>query len=126
MPHRVSKEEFAELVEKALQGLPEPFTGFLAEVPIEIRSHPTISQMKSVGLTDGAMLLGLYHGRPRTRRSVLDSGAMPDVIYIFQEHIEQYCNSRDELIEQVRKTVMHEIGHHFGMTEEDLTRIGYG
>jgi predicted Zn-dependent protease with MMP-like domain len=71
-------------------------------------------------------LLGLYVGRPRTQRSVEDSGALPDVIYLFQRNIESICHSEEELIAQVRKTVLHEIGHHFGMSEEDLDALGYG
>ena len=63
---------------------------------------------------------------PLTDRSVEDSGRMPDVIYVFQDHIEQVSHSEDELIEQVRTTVLHEIGHHFGMSEDDLDAMGYG
>jgi predicted Zn-dependent protease with MMP-like domain len=57
---------------------------------------------------------------------VEDSGAIPDVIYIFQESIQAVCRDRESLIEQVRKTVLHEIGHHFGMSEKDLEELGYG
>ena len=71
-------------------------------------------------------MLGLYTGRPLTRRSVEDSGVMPDSILIFQYNIELVCNSRAELVDEVRKTVLHEIGHHFGMNEDDLDALGYG
>ena len=73
----------------------------------------------------GGLLLGLYVGRPRTLRHVEDSGTMPDVIYIFQKPIEEVSQNEVGLIRQVRTTVLHEIGHHFGMTEEDLRRLGY-
>jgi predicted Zn-dependent protease with MMP-like domain len=72
------------------------------------------------------LLLGLYEGRPRTRRSVEDSGVMPDVIYIFQDDVELASDSEAELIDQVRTTVLHELGHHFGMNEDDLDALGYG
>jgi predicted Zn-dependent protease with MMP-like domain len=126
MRFRVSKAEFSQLVELALAELPPEFAEFLEEVPLEIVDRPTIAQRRQLNLSDHELLLGLYQGRPRTRRSIEDSGAMPDVIYIFQEPIQQICRDRDGLIQQVRKTVLHEIGHHFGLDEDDLTKLGYG
>ena len=126
MAHRVSKAHFADLVEKAMRSLPAQFANFLQEVPIEVRDRPTRRELRDVGLEDDHLLLGLYHGRPRTLRSVMDSGTVPDVIYLFQECIELSCDSEEDLIEQVRTTVLHEIGHHFGMSEEDLEEAGYG
>jgi predicted Zn-dependent protease with MMP-like domain len=124
--HHVSKTQFAALVEKALREMPPQFAAFLEEVPVEIRDRPTNRELHDLKLPKDGLLLGLYRGRPRTHRSVLDSGAIPDVIYIFQEDIELSCDSEKELIEQVRTTVLHEIGHHFGMSEEDLDELGYG
>jgi predicted Zn-dependent protease with MMP-like domain len=124
--YRVSKQRFGELVEEALAEVPEGFVDYLEEVVVEVRGQPTAKQMESVGTRRGNLLLGLYHGRPRTQRSVEESGVMPDVIYIFQDSIEQVAGSEAELVEQVRKTVLHEIGHHFGMSEEDLEELGYG
>jgi predicted Zn-dependent protease with MMP-like domain len=126
MAHHVSKQRFDELVQEALLELPEQFAQFLQEVPVEVRDRPSASQLRSLSMRHGDLLLGLYVGRPRTRRSVEDSGRIPDVIYIFQESIEAVCRNEFELIEQVRKTVLHEIGHHFGLDEQDLTRLGYG
>jgi predicted Zn-dependent protease with MMP-like domain len=126
MPYRVSKPHFDQLVEQALDELPEPFAEFLGEVPIEVRDRPTPAQLKKVGIRKDSLLLGLYEGRPLTTRSVEDSGRMPDVIYIFQESIQWVCDNEQELVEQVRKTVLHEIGHHFGMDEDDLSKLGYG
>ena len=125
MPYEVSKERFAELVERALADVPPPFREYLEEVAIEIRDHPTRQQLRSVGLRDDELLFGLYHGIARDHRSVEHSGVMPDVIYIFQESIEEVSQSEEQLIRQVRTTVLHEIGHHFGMSEEDLRRLGY-
>lgn len=122
----VSKARFGELVQAALDELPEPFASFLEEVPVEIRTRPTRAELQSLGMDDHHLLLGLYHGRPRTQRSVEDSGTLPDVIYIFQESIELVCDNEQQLLDQVRTTVLHEIGHHFGMSEEDLDELGYG
>ena len=126
MAYHVSKTTFGELVERALAGLPEQFAQHLEEVPIEIRDRPSPRQLKSVGLRKNRLLLGLYDGLPLTRRSVEHSGVRPPVIYLFQDDIELASDSERDLIEQVRKTVLHEIGHHFGMDEEDLDELGYG
>ena len=126
MPHHLSKAQFAKLVERALAELPEPFAQHLEEVAIEIRDRPTPKQLAELGLKDDELLLGLYHGRPRTERSVLDGAAMPDVIFIFQEDVELVSDSEQQLVEEVRTTVLHEIGHHFGMDEDDLDELGYG
>jgi predicted Zn-dependent protease with MMP-like domain len=121
----VSKAQFGELVERALAELPEEFAEFLEEVPIEVRDQPSAAQLGRAGVGRGGLLLGLYVGRPRTLRSVEDSGAIPDVIYIFQQPIETVCHNEQELVRQVRVTVLHEIGHHFGLNEDDLERLGY-
>src|ERR1700722_11162748 len=126
MPWHVSKTDFAKLVEKALAELPPEFADALDEMSVEIRDWPTREQLLLVGVKRNGLLLGLYQGRPRTLRSVEDSGRMPDVIYLFLGSIEQFCQNSAELIQQVRTTVLHEIGHHFGMNEEDLRRLGYG
>jgi len=126
MAYRVSKERFCELVEQALASLPAQFADFLEEVPVEVRAHATASQRQQAGIGKNDLLLGLYHGRPLTQRSVEQSGAMPDVIYIFQEEVESVCDSEEELVQQVRITTLHEIGHHFGLNEKDLDDLGYG
>ena len=126
MPYPISKREFEMLVEQALADLPEPFAGFLEEVPVEIHTRPSKKMLREVGLEEDELLMGLYRGVDRTRRSVEDSGRLPDVIYIFQEDHELVCDNRHQLVHEVRKTVLHEIGHHFGLSEEDLERLGYG
>ena len=126
MPYRVSKQRFGELVEQALNLLPEQFAAFLDQAPVEVRDRSSPKQRKSVGLGPNELLLGLYHGRPLTQRSVEHSGSMPDVIYIFQEDVELACDNEEDLIQQVRITVLHEIGHLFGLDEQDLNKLGYG
>lgn len=126
MPHHVSKRRFAELVEAALAELPEPFASHLETVRVEIRERPTRRQLREAGLEEDELLLGLYVGVPETERSVEHSGTLPEVIYIFQEDCELVCKSEEQLIREVRITVLHEIGHHFGMDEDDLDELGYG
>ena len=126
MAYHVSKTVFEELVERALAELPEQFARHLEEVPVEIRQRPTREQLKRVGLEEDELLLGLYDGVPLTMRSVEHSGVRPAVIYIFKEDVELASDSEEDLVEQVRTTVLHEIGHHFGMDEDDLDELGYG
>jgi predicted Zn-dependent protease with MMP-like domain len=125
MPFKVSKADFAALVETALEELPEQFATHLEEMSVEILDRPTPQLLQRARVKPGDLLLGLYVGRAITHRSVEDSGVMPDVIYIFQEPIQTVCHDANSLIRQVRITVLHEIGHHFGLDEEDLERLGY-
>jgi len=126
MPYHVTKAEFARLVEDSLVDLPQEFADFLEEVPIDIRDRPTRKQLSSVGLKDDELLLGLYVGTSLPDRSVETGVRMPDAIYLFQEDIEEVSDSEAELKKEVRITVLHEIGHHFGLNEDDLDRLGYG
>ena len=126
MAIRVSTRDFESLAERAIADLPEQFATFLEEVPIEVHTRPSVKLLRELGMEDDELLMGLYRGVDRTRRSVEDSGRLPDVIYVFQEDHELVCDSKAQLVEEVRKTVLHEIGHHFGMTEEDLDELGYG
>jgi predicted Zn-dependent protease with MMP-like domain len=111
--------DFDRIVTRALAGIPARFRKRLENVAIVVELEPPRGK-------EGRGLLGLYHGRPRTERSVEDSGRLPDVIYIFQEDVELVSESEADLIEQVRTTVLHELGHHFGMSEDDLDALGYG
>ena len=126
MAYHVNNATFERLVERALEELPAQFAEFLEEVPLEIRRRPTRKQLERVGLDEDHLLLGLYDGIPLTMRSVEHSGVRPAVIYIFKEDVELASDSEEDLVEQVRTTVLHEIGHHFGMDEDDLDELGYG
>ena len=126
MAHHVSKARFADLVERALAELPPQFAAALEEVPVEIRPASTPADRRRAGVDRDDLLLGLYHGIPRTERSVEHSGTMPDVIYVYQEDVELAVDSEHELVDEVRITVLHELGHHFGMDEDDLDELGYG
>lgn len=126
MAYHVSKADFARYVEQALAELPEPFASHLEQITIEIIDRPTRKQLRSMGLKDHELLFGLYQGVSLPDRSVQHSGVLPDRILIFQEDHEIACDNARELVEEIRTTVLHEIGHHFGMDEDDLDAIGYG
>jgi predicted Zn-dependent protease with MMP-like domain len=126
MAYHVNRATFESLVERALAQLPPQFVQYLEEVPVEIRPASTRAQRRKAGVDDDELLLGLYQGIPRTDRSVEHSGTMPDVIYIFQEDVELAVDNERDLVEEVRITVLHELGHHFGLDEDDLDALGYG
>jgi predicted Zn-dependent protease with MMP-like domain len=125
MGYELSKQEFGELVERVIQDVPAPFDQYLQTIRIEVRGQPTPRMLRAARVGSGNTLLGLYVGRPQTRRSVEDSGYLPDVIYLFQREIERMCNSEEELATEVRRTLLHEIGHHFGLGEQELGKLGY-
>lgn len=126
MAYRVRKQRFAELVEAALAELPSPFAEHLETVRVEIRDRPSPALLKRLGLEEDELLLGLYEGVNEINRSVEASGVMPEVVYIFQEDVEEVSRNEADLVREVRTTVLHELGHHFGMDEEDLDELGYG
>ena len=128
MAYHVSKARFGELVERAIGELPERFREFLEEVPVQIEWRPSKRMLRSVGLDDDELLFGLYQGANLMDRAEVEGRGtpMPNHILIFQEDHELVAKNERELVEEVRKTVLHEIGHHFGMDEDDLDELGYG
>jgi predicted Zn-dependent protease with MMP-like domain len=128
MPCHVSKEQFAGYVEQALAELPEPFASHLEEVPVQIERRPSRRLLRSLGLDDDELLLGIYQGASLLNRSEAEGrgSPVPNHILIFQEDIELASDSVADLIREIRTTVLHEIGHHFGMDEDDLDKLGYG
>ncbi len=123
---RVTTEAFRALVDQALDGLPEQFLPYLEGLAVDVEPMPDEATLRSVGLTDPRSLLGLYHGTPLTERSVTHNVGWPERIVIYQRNVERACRTRRQIIRQVRKTVLHEIGHHFGLGELDLDELGYG
>ncbi len=122
---RLSDDEFEALVDEALDGLPPEFEPYLRNVVIEVEDAPDRQTLRNLGLRGRQTLLGLYHGVPLPEQSVQHSGRLPDRITIYKESIEACCRSREDVVEQVRKTVLHEVGHHFGLDEDDLESKGY-
>lgn len=125
MPIRLDEDEFDDLVRQAMDSLPEEFLQYMENISVEVRPLPSPKQ-ELKRKNRRSLLLGLYVGVPLTNKSVSAPLDWPEHIYIFQRNIEAVCDSREEVIEQVRKTVLHEIGHHFGMDEKDLRKWGYG
>lgn len=123
---RLSETEFEELVVAALDTLPDDLLQLMNNIEVTVEQAPSRQQMRRVGLRHGT-LLGLYEGIPLTaRNSSSYSLVVPDKVTIFQRSIEGICSTHDEIVTQVRKTVVHEVAHHFGIGEERLRELGWG
>ena len=112
------------LVREAVATLPPALLGRVHNVDIVIERRPTARDRKLAGLGPGQTLLGLYHGVPLTARGEFYNLVPPDKISIYQEPIEALCADDDEVREQVRRTVLHELGHYFGIDDERLKELG--
>ena len=122
---RRGRSDFEELVAEAVRSLPPRFRRQLENVDIVVENKPTAEDLESVGIEPGGTLLGLYRGIPRNERSVWSSGTLPDQIVIFRRPLEAMTRNREDLIREIRITLMHEVGHFFGMDEEELHEVGY-
>ncbi|MBK8914183.1 MAG: metallopeptidase family protein [Phycisphaerales bacterium] len=124
---RMSEAEFAGAAEHAVASIPPHLRRYLRNVLIEVRDRPTpdllVDDLADVPPDE---LLGMYVGRSIEEPDVGGSSTpLPDRVLIFRENLCAMCDSREELLEEIRVTVLHEIGHHFGMDEADLEELGY-
>ncbi|NUN47933.1 MAG: metallopeptidase family protein [Candidatus Brocadiae bacterium] len=118
------RQEFELLVEKAIAALPPEFRERLDNVVIQVADRPTPEQRREVGLGPDEDLFGLYEGRPLTVRDTNDPQVrFPDRIWIFQGPIEQACDTRGQIVREIQDTVVHEIGHFFGLDEDEIGAI---
>ncbi len=116
----LSAEEFDRLVEKACARIPVRFRRRLENIAFVVEREPTARHLAAGRVPPGGTLLGLYEGRPLTRRSVFDSFAVPDRIVIFQGPHERLARSYTHLEQLVWQTVWHEVAHYFGMDERTV------
>ena len=112
--------KFEQLVAEAIDGLPDKFQRRMENVSISVEDRPSKEILKKQGIKSPNILLGLYQGIPLKSRGVYYSNVLPDMITIYKEPIEMLCSNEDRIKERVKEVVMHELGHHFGMTEEEL------
>lgn len=125
--YTMTDEEFEDAVQDAIDSIPDAFLEALDNVMVTVQNEPTARQRMSSG-SEGPSgeILGLYEGVALTQRGEwYGEGEMPDVVTIFKGPHERCFNSRERIVEEIRKTVVHEIGHHFGMDDAALRRIGY-
>ena len=117
---RVNRRDFKELVARALTDLPEEFAAAMKNVAVVVEEEPTAEDLESVGLDpEEDDLFGLYQGVPLPERGP-DSPVLPDRIAIYRLPILWACDTREEVVKEVRTTVIHELGHYFGLDEDEL------
>jgi len=121
MNHRA----FEDLVRRAIDTLPGQFLARLENVDIVVADRPAAEQLGAGGLPQGETLLGLYEGVPLVDRENYGL-VVPDKITVFQEPLEEMCRTREDLIEEIRVTVVHEVAHFFGLDDRALREMGLG
>lgn len=118
------KLDFERAVAQAMDELPLPFRRALRHVRVEIADRPSRAILKEAGLRPGDELFGWYEGTPLTERTADFGMAVPDRIVIFQRPLEAAFRRRRDLIEEIKTTLRHELGHHLGLDEDELAEMG--
>ena len=117
----MKREHFVMVVEEALDSLPQEFRSRIRNVAVLVEDMPPNQPSTHPG--QRRLLLGLFHGVPTTRKSIFDLQTGPDYIVLYQKNIEAVCSSEAGVREQIRLTVIHELGHYFGMDENQLKDV---
>jgi predicted Zn-dependent protease with MMP-like domain len=118
----MKREHFVKVVEEALDSLPQEFRGRIQNVAVLVEDVPPNQPSPQPG-QQRRLLLGIFHGVPATKKSVFDLPTGPAHIVLYQENIEAVCSSEAEVRHQIRQTLMHELGHYFGLDEEQLKDV---
>jgi predicted Zn-dependent protease with MMP-like domain len=122
--HPPTAAEIEAIARVALEQLPEPFSSHLARVVLAVEEFADEETLASVGLDDPFGLTGLYVGSPLTERSVEDSGALPDKVTLYRRPIlDEWVTDGEELEHLVTHVLIHEVGHHFGFSDEDMHEL---
>lgn len=117
----LTPEVFEELVHRAIQGLPTRYRNLLTNVAIVVEEEPSPEILHDLGVESADDLLGLYSGAAVGTESFFDPGGfLPAHISIYRGPILRLCRTRKKVIQEVRDTVVHEIGHHFGLDDDEM------
>lgn len=120
----MERERFVRVVEQVLDALPAQFREHIHNLAIMVEDRPPKSvARKGPGAGRTGLVLGIYQGVPATRRSVFDLPHGPDRIVLYQKNIEAVCSNEGEIRHEIRQTVLHELGHYFGMDESQLKDV---
>jgi len=109
-------------VSEALDNLPRSIREYVEDVPVIVEDHPSEDLMSGENVSP--QILGIYVGVPRTEAEASAQAEDVTRIVLFKRNLEKICRDRDDLIDQIQITVRHEIGHHLGLSEEDMERLG--
>jgi predicted Zn-dependent protease with MMP-like domain len=116
-----SAQEIEAIARRALDALPAPFAASLGDVVLKVEDFADEATLREMGIDDPFELSGLYEGVPLTERSVEQSGTLPDRIRLFRRPIlDEWADGEDSLEHLVAHVLIHEIGHHFGLSDEDM------
>src|SRR5215510_12275337 len=119
----MTRDHFRQLVDEALDTIPANFRDAMKNIAIVIEDEPTAAQLQDVGIEPPDTLLGLYEGTPLTERQWAHGNVLPDKITLFQRPIEEDSETREDTIVAIGETLIHEIGHYFGLSEEEIEAI---
>ncbi|HLF13494.1 MAG TPA: metallopeptidase family protein [Bacteroidota bacterium] len=124
---KLTPGEFDEIATRAIGRIPEELRKYIDNVVISVQKEPSAELLEEMGMdAEEDTLLGLYQGVALTERSATDPPLFPDTIFLFQEPIEEICDTIEEIEEEIEITVVHEIAHYFGIDEDRLAELGYG
>lgn len=119
-----SLAEFEEMAEAAFKRLPQRFRDMCGDVVIRIEDFPTDEVLDQMGIESELDLLGLYHGVDLARQSVLDTTTLPEMVFLYRRPILDYWSEHEETLgDIVTHVLVHEIGHHFGLSDADMEAI---
>lgn len=119
----MKREEFRTLVDQALLMIPDRFRDAMQNIVIVVEDEPTLRALEEVGLEPPDTLLGLYEGTPLTERQWAHGNVLPDKITLFQNPIEEASSDREDVVIAIAETLIHEVGHYFGLSEEEIEEI---
>ena len=122
---KVARRRFEALVARALDEIPELVAERMNNVDVVIEDWPTREQYDDLGLEPDEWLFGLYEGTSLLERGITADPLLPDKITIFKGPLEEACESEAQIADEVRRTVVHEVAHHFGIDEARLRELGY-
>jgi predicted Zn-dependent protease with MMP-like domain len=118
----MKREHFVKVVEETLDSLPQEFRKCIGNVAVLVEDLPPNRRSVKPG-QQRRLLLGVFHGVPTTKKSIFDLPSGPDHIVLYQKNIEAVCSNEAEVRKQIRLTVIHELGHYFGLDEEQLKDV---
>jgi predicted Zn-dependent protease with MMP-like domain len=119
----MTRDKFQELVNEALDDIPARFRDALQNIAVVIEDKPSRTQLEDVGIEPPDTLLGLYEGTPLTERQWSEGNTLPDKITLFQFPIEDASDDEEDVVVAIGETLIHEIGHYFGLSEEEIEEI---
>jgi predicted Zn-dependent protease with MMP-like domain len=124
-PVKLSDKEFDRIVKRAIRRIPGELRKHLDNVVISVRKRPSPEMLEEIEVPPGDELLGFFSGIPLVDQSVTSPPLYSDTIFIFQQPLEAMCRTAEELEQEIELTVVHEIAHYFGISEERLEELGY-